>query len=152
MANPDSIHFFSWFFPSSFLKGVAQLNLKKVKCSRLNPPHGLKGSSVKRKRDFLPIRCIFPIFKLIQGDSSRARGLAIFLRGVECVSVSVCVRLYLSASVVVSPAMRKQPENRSDGAKSPSSLQLAPFPPLISTHKHTFLETHTRTDTLSCVQ
>lgn len=93
--------FFSWFFPSSFLKGVAQLNLKKVKCSRLNPPHGLKGSSVKRKRDFLPIRCIFPIFRLIQGDSSRARGLAIFLRGVECVSVSVCVRLYLSASVVV---------------------------------------------------
>lgn len=131
---------------------MAQLNLKKVKCSRLNPPHGLKGSSVKRKRDFLPIRCVFPIFRLIQGDSSRARGLAIFLRGVECVSVSVCTPVSVCVCRCVSLAMRKLPENRSDGAKSPSSLQLAPFPPLISTHKHTFLETHTRTDTLSCVQ
>lgn len=135
MANPDSIHFFSWFFPSSFLKGVAQLNLKKVKCSRLNPPHGLKGSSVKRKRDFLPIRCVFPIFRLIQGDSSRAKGLGYFPPwGRVCECVCVCAPVSVCVCRCVSPAMRKQPENRSDGAKSPSSLQLAPFPPLISTH------------------
>lgn len=128
MANPDSIHFFSWFFPSSFLKGVAQLNLKKVKCSRLNPPHGLKGSSVKRKRDFLPIRCVFPIFRLIQGDSSRAKGLGYFPPwGRVCECVCVCARLYLSASVVV--CLRPCENSQRTGLMEPSLPPACNWPP-----------------------
>lgn len=82
-------------------------------------------------------------------ETVQGRGAWPFSSTGFCVCMCVCVRLPVSVCVCqcVSPAMRKQPENRSDGAKSPFSLQLAPCPPLISTHCHTHRHAHTRTHT-----
>lgn len=66
-----------------------------------------------------------------------------FLILVVCACVCVCT-CWLAVSVCqsVSPAMRKQPENRSSGAKSPSSLQLAPCTCFIDMRTCTNIHTH----------